>query len=255
SIASGSGSINATSGDYTPSLAGSTTIRATAGAKNATTSILVTVGALHHLAWNASPSTTNADASVSFLAAAFDAHGNVRSDPISYSVYSGSGTIGAANGLYAPNLVGNATIRASAGALTLDATIVVTPGALHHVTFASAPTATDADTPVTFAAQARDAHDNARPDAIAYAIFSGSGSVSAAGLYTPSLAGGATIRASAGSVHADASITVSPGPLHHVAFTLAPTSTDADHAVTFHAVAYDDKGNARGDPIAYSLDA
>jgi hypothetical protein len=253
-VTSGSGSVGATSGLYAPTLVGTTNVSATAGARSASASILVTIGALHHLAWSASPTTTDADTAVTFTAQAFDAHGNLRSDPIAYGIASGSGGIGASSGLFAPSAAGATTIRAAAGALNVTASILVTPGPLDHVTFTSAPASTDADTPVTFTAQPRDDKENARSDGIAYSLASGGGAVDpASGLYTPSTAGSVTVRATAGAKHADATIAVSPGPLHHVSFTSAPTSTDADHAATFHAVAYDDKGNARPDAVAYGL--
>src|SRR5581483_1289273 len=191
----------------------------------------VNTGPLDHFFFSAAPATVAADGSATFTAIAKDAANNTRAEGANYNVTAGSGAIGLKTGLFTPNLVGSATIEARNGTIASTTTILVTVGALDHVSFTSAPSTLPADTTGTFTASAYDVKGNARADPITYT----------------------SNNASVGSISATTGLSVTPGGLHHVTFTSAPTSTDADTPVTFTAQARDSHDNARADAITYGI--
>ncbi|MHB8605876.1 MAG: beta strand repeat-containing protein [Thermoplasmatota archaeon] len=253
-IVSGSGSIDAATGVFTPNKVGSTVVRATVGAFHADATIGVGVGGLDHLTWVSAPATTRSDTPVTFSAAAFDARGNARNDTIGYALDTGSGAVDTTTGRFTPHLVGTSTIKAFAGTVSTTTTVVVTLGPADHVAFVNPPTATDTDTRVTFLAHAVDAQGNARADGVTYFLDKGPGAVNAtSGAYAPNSVGTAVIRALSGTMSASTSLAVRVGALDHIDFDRAPTSTDVLTAVDFHAVPLDAHGNLRDDPVLYAV--
>ncbi|MHB8605498.1 MAG: PKD domain-containing protein [Thermoplasmatota archaeon] len=195
SVASGSGSIGAASGVFSPNQVGATLVEAAAGAKTATSAITVTVGALDHVTFTAAPATTDADHSVIFAALPYDVKGNLRADPVSYSIDDGSGLIDATDGQFYPFYVGTTTVRASAGGAHATSLITVTPGALDHIKIANAPLTVNVNEPAQLSVLAFDKNGNARASAPAVTWATTSGSVSAAGVLKLASAGSATLTA------------------------------------------------------------
>ncbi|HVM45856.1 MAG TPA: hypothetical protein VM582_07975, partial [Candidatus Thermoplasmatota archaeon] len=246
----GSGELSP-AGLFTPHAAGTSTITASVGAIEATRSVAVAPGAPASLAFVEAPPVTDADTPVSLRAVVRDAKGNLRADLVTYEVVSGVGSL-ATDGAFTPTRTGTVVVRATAGSLTREATLVVAAGMPVRIAFSAAPADTDADTPVTFAASALDAQGNVVPVAVGYEVV-GSGAIDASGAFTPALAGTTTVVAKLGLIEERADVVVTPGALHEVRFTQEDVSTDADKPVQFAAAGFDRHGNARADPVAYTV--
>jgi hypothetical protein len=218
SVVNGGGTIGA-GGLFTAGLTAGTftgTVRATSGALTADATVIVT-GALATLTVTPNPATLATGATQQFTVVGRDALNNVVAVTPTWSVVNSGGTI-SAGGLFTAGLVSGTftnTVRATSGAITGSATVIVTPGALTSITVLPNPVALPTGTTQQFTALGRDANGNIVAITPTWSVVNGGGTIALAGLFT---AGGATgtftntVRATSGAVSGLATVTVTAGP-------------------------------------------
>lgn len=134
SVTNGGGTINATSGLFTAGAVAGTfanTVRATSGAIFGTATAIVTPGALATITVTPNPARLATGAQQQFTAVGRDGSGNVVAITPVWSVVNGGGTINASTGLFTAGAVAgtfNNTVVATSGALSGNATVIVTSG-------------------------------------------------------------------------------------------------------------------------------
>lgn len=130
------------------------------------------------------------------------------------------------------------------GAWNTTGPIEVLPSEIARVGWLEAPQGTDADTNVTFLAQAQDEYGNPREDPVAYTLDAGSGVVHpATGLFEPQATGMVVVNATAEGFFNTTRIEVAPGGLQHVDL-VGPDPVVAGTSLTFSIEGSDSKGNA-----------
>jgi streptogramin lyase len=148
-------------GLYTPDKAGSWTVTAGAGGKQATASVDVSPGALARIELSPATVTLTADDTQQFSTKGFDAKGNERPVTIGWRLDGGApaGTV-TSGGLYTPSKVGTWTLAAAEGAIQATARITVKPGRL--ALFEMTPEASEVDkgAEVKFTLKLEDAKGN-----------------------------------------------------------------------------------------------
>ncbi|MDO8490789.1 MAG: nidogen-like domain-containing protein [Dehalococcoidia bacterium] len=134
------------------------------------------------------------------------------------------------------------------------------PGQLHHIVVSPASPSLVVGGSETFTAQGYDAYD----DPVAGLTFAWSltgaaaGSINATtGVFTAGTEAGSysnVIVATSGAITGNASVIVTPGPLHHTVVSPASPSLTVGGAQTFTAATFDQYNNARsGDTIVWSV--
>lgn len=219
SVVSGGGTISA-GGLFTAGLVAGTfsnTVRATLGTLTADATVILTGGALTTITVTPSPATMAGGGTQQFTAIGRDANGNVIAITPTWSVVNTGGTIGT-SGLFTAGLVSGTftnTVRATSGAISGNATVIVTPGALSSITVLPNPVALPVTTTQQFTAIGRDANGNILAITPVWSVVNGGGTISAGGLFTAAGVAGVhanTVRAVSGATSGTASVTVTAGP-------------------------------------------
>jgi hypothetical protein len=134
SVTNGGGTINASSGLFTAGTVAGTytnTVRATSGTIFGTATAIVTPGPLATITVTPNPARLATGAQQQFTAVGRDGSGNVVAITPVWSVVNGGGTINASTGLFTAGAVAgtfNNTVVATSGALSGNATVIVTSG-------------------------------------------------------------------------------------------------------------------------------
>jgi len=179
------------SGLYTPTLVGTHTVTATAGALDGSATVTVVAGALDSLAVTPFTVTITADQTQAFTASGQDAQGNPV--PVSATWSVNGGTVSPA-GLYDASPVGAWTVAATAGGFVANAVVTVTPGAPALLTLTPETAEVEIDVPVQFTAAVTDADGNPVFPAIEWG-GTGVGSVDGSGRFVSAVGGDATVTA------------------------------------------------------------
>ncbi|OJT26903.1 hypothetical protein BO221_02520 [Archangium sp. Cb G35] len=251
-ILEGGGTIDA-SGVFTAGTVAGTyanTVRAIADGVSATATVIVEPGPAERI--ELSPSTVRLapGGTVRFSARVVDAHGNVRTDTVSWRLGSSlAGTLGASPGDFtASTRAGSypAAIVAESGGLSASASVVIQPGALARLLLSPTSASLQVRESVAFTARGLDAYDNEVPLTPSWEVSGGGGTIDVHGTFTAGTTAGTyndTVRVSAEGMSASASVVVRPGPV--VGVSLTPTNPTLRPLGTqqFSARAWDAFGN------------
>lgn len=153
-----------------------------------------------------------------------------------------------------------ATNAGGSGDTTKTNYITVTPGALHHITVSPSHPTVDITASQTFTATGFDQFNNARSgDTIAWSVANATvGSINAStGVFTAGTVAGTynnVVVAVSGAVTGNASVVVTPGPLHHIMVGPSHPTVGITASQTFTATGFDQFNNARtGDTFTWSV--
>lgn len=221
------------------------TIVATIGAVTSTSSVTVSAGALHDMVISPAANTLQVDVTQQYTAVGHDAHGNVVAIPaLVWSLTEvASGTV-ATNGLYtAGTLPGAYLMTATSGTVVKTATIVVTAGALAEMAITPLMLTLSQNATQQFTVLGTDAHGNATAvlPAATWSTTDG-GTIDASGLFTAGVTAGmflGAVHATSGAHVANATISVSVGPLASIAVTPANSFLMPGGTVQYTAVGHD----------------
>ena len=242
-VASG-GTINLTTGMFT---AGSTTgtytntVRASVDGLTGFATVIVNSGPLASITVTPNPGSMQLNGTQQFTAVGKDASGNVVPITPTWAVINGGGSIDA-NGLFtAGSSAGtyNNTVRATSGAISGTATVIVTAisQALRTVTVTPNPAIMSTNATQQFTATGRDQYGNILATSVVWSVVNGGGTIDANGFFTAGNATGTfnnTVKATSGTISGTATVditTVAPAPLVNLG-AAAPNGIMAGTAVT-----------------------
>ena len=251
SVLAGGGTIDQsgvfTAGTTPGSYAG--TVQVANGSIKAVATVNVTAGPATSITVTPNPSTLAAGATQQFTAVGKDASGNVVPLNITWSVVSGGGTIDGGGLFTAGGSLGTfiGTVKATSGALSGNATVIVTTGALASIVVTPNPANLNPGAAQTFTAQGFDAAGNTVVISPTWAVVNGGGAIDAAGNFTAGAAAGTytnTVRATSGNLSGFATVNVGSGlALATITVTPNPVTMSINGQQQFTAVGRDVNGN------------
>jgi Ice-binding-like len=217
-VSAGGGTITST-GLYTAGTTAGTftnSVSVTCNGVTASATIIVTAGPLLTITVTPNPDTLAIGATQQFTAVGKDANGNVVAITPVWSTVNPPGSINATGLFTAGNTTGSFpnTVKATQGAISGTATVVVIAGALFTITVTPNPDTLAINTTQQFTAVGKDAGGNVVPipAPLVWSVVNGGGSIVAnTGLFT---AGGATgtftntVRATSGAIFGSATVVV-----------------------------------------------
>ena len=253
SVVSGGGTVNAT-GLFTAGTALGTftnTVQASSGGITANATVTVTAGPLATITVSPNPKTLAAGATQTFTATGADAAGNAVAITPVWSVVNGGGTIDASTGVFTAGAAGGTftnTVKATSGAISGTATVVVTTGpALTTITVTPNPASVPVNSTQTFSAVGRDGSGNVVVITPVWSVVNGGGTINAtSGVFTAGAVAGTfsnTVQAPSGGVSGTATVVVTTGPaLTTITVTPNPASVSTGGTQQFTAVGRDGNG-------------
>jgi len=234
-------------------------VTVSSGGINASASVTVSTGALAALMISPQNPTLPAAGQQQFSAAGSDSCGNAVTPSVTWSATAAAGSINT-TGLFTatstPGSYGNA-ITATQGSVSSTTGITVTGGSVATVEVSPSMASLTPGAQQQFTAVAKDSQGNVvTGGAVTWALVSGGGSITGAGLLTASnTAGsyGASVQATVSGVTGTASLTVVAGPAATVAVTPSMATLAPSGTTTFSAQVADSFGNLRNDPVTWSV--
>jgi hypothetical protein len=221
SVVAGGGTITST-GLFTAGTTAGTftnTVSVTCSGITATATIIVTPGALATITVTPNPATLPINTTQQFTAVGKDANGNVVAITPVWTVANGGGSIVAGTGLFTAGATAgtfNNTVVATSGAISGNATVIVTTGALATITVTPNPATVQINTTQQFTAVGRDAGGNVVAITPVWTVTNGGGTINAgSGLFTAGGTAGTfsnTVRATSGAIFGTATVNVTVGP-------------------------------------------
>lgn len=250
STSAGGGTISPTGLFTAGTVAGTFTnlVTATNGTASGSATVIVTPGAVATLTLTPNPATVAVGVTQQFTAVARDANGNVLALTPTWSVVNGGGTIGV-GGLFTAGLVtGTFTnaVRATIGAISAEATVIVTGGALATLTVTPNPATLAIGATQQFTVVGRDALNNVVAVTPTWSVVNSGGTISAGGLFTAGLVSGTftnTVKATSGAITATATVVVTPGALTSITVLPNPVALPTGTTQQFTALGRDVNGN------------
>ncbi|OYV67999.1 MAG: hypothetical protein B7Z74_08905, partial [Deltaproteobacteria bacterium 21-66-5] len=224
------------------------TVRATSGALSGTVTVNVTAGPLAAITVTPNPTTMPVNGTQQFVAVGRDANGNTTPVAAAWTVVAGGGSISSTGVFTAGGVAGTFanTVKATSGALSTTATVVVTAGPLASITVSPNPVTMLVNGTQSFTAVGKDAGGNVIPITPGWSVVAGGGTVDGAGLFTAGTAPGTytnTVMATSGTVSGAATVTVTAGPLASIAVTPSPASLVINGTQQLVAMGRDINGN------------
>jgi hypothetical protein len=251
-VAAGGGTIDG-GGRFTAGVTPGTytnTVVATSGALTGRATVIVTAGPLATITVTPNPASMAINGTQQFTAVGADIGGNPVAIVPVWSVVAGGGTINGVTGLFtAGTLTGTFTntVRATSGAISGSATVIVTSGPLATITVTPNPVFMAMGATQQFVAVGRDASGNVFIITPVWSVVAGGGTINAAGLFTAGAAAGTflnTVRATSGAIFGSATVTVNPAlALTTITVSPNPGTMQTGNTQTFTAVGRDQNGN------------
>ena len=246
-----SGSGSCTGADCGSTTPGSYTVTGTNGTSTDTATLTVTNGALASIVIAPHTASVSADATQSYTAEGFDAHGNDIGNVTAGTTFSISGSGSCTGADCGSTTPGSYTVTGTNGTSTDTATLTVTNGALASIVIAPHTASVSTDATQGYTAEGFDAHGNDIGNVTAGTTFSISGSGSCTGADCGSTTPGSyTVTGTNGTSTDTATLTVTNGALASIVIAphTASVSTDATQAYT--AEGFDAHGNDIGNVTA-----
>ena len=194
------------------------TVQVGSGGIKAFATVIVTAGPLATLTVTPNPATMTLNAVQQFTAVGKDVAGNVIVITPTWAVVALGGAINANTGLFTAGTVAGTftnTIRATSGAVSGYATVIVTSGSLASITVTPNPVSMFTNSTQQFLAVGKDANGNVFVITPVWSVAAGGGIISNTGLFTAGGIAGSfpnTVVATSGLISGNASVTVTSSP-------------------------------------------
>jgi hypothetical protein len=222
------------------------TIVATIGSVTSTSTIVVSAGGLASITVSPDTITLSVGATHQYTAIGHDAHGHIV--PISARVWSAAeaaGTVDTSGMFTASTVTGTTTlaVTATSGSISGSARVIVSAGELATITISPESVTLDGGATQQFTAVGKDSYGNVA--AIAPTWQASMGSVTGTGLFTSAYTPGTyleAVTATAGLIHASATVIVNPGPLYSIVIAPANPILLPGQQMQFTAVGHDAGG-------------
>jgi parallel beta-helix repeat protein len=230
---------------------GAHTVTGSSAGKTSTAPLSVTAGPLDHLALSPSSALIAVGASQTYTAQGFDQYDNSLGDVTASTSFT-IGPDGSCTGTTCTaSTSGVHTVTGSSAGKTGTATLNVSSASVDHIVISPASATITAGGSRTYTAQAFDASNNSLGDVTASTTFTVAPDGSCtANVCTATTAGSHTVTASSGGKTSDASLSVSAGPLDHLALSPASASIGAGGSQSYTAQGRDQYNNSLGDVTA-----
>ena len=225
------------------------TVKAAVGTVNGTATVVVTVGTLASVTVTPDPATVAINGIQQFIATGLDIAGNPVVITPTWSVVASGGTINATGSFTAGTVPGTfiESVKATSGAFSGTATVVVTAGTLATITVTPSPATTAINGMQQFTAVGKDSSGNVVGITPTWSVVASGGTIDATtGLFTAGLTTGTftnTVNAAVGTVNGTATVIVTPGQLDRIIVTPNPDSVSINGQTQFIATGRDITGN------------
>ena len=230
------------------------TVQASNSGVIGTATVIVTPGPVATITVTPNPATLDAGLTQQFTAVGKDASGNVVAITPAWSIVNVGGTIDATTGLFTAGAATGTytnTVKATSGAISGFATVVVTSPLASLATIVVTPNPATVNTNGTqqFTAVGRDANGNVVAITPVWSVVNGGGSINAAsGLFTAGAVIGTyagTVKATSGAISGAATVNViAPvAALASIDVTPNPATVNTSATQTFTAVGRDASNN------------
>ncbi|TML89627.1 MAG: hypothetical protein E6G06_14165, partial [Actinobacteria bacterium] len=235
----------------TATRAGAHTVTGTGVGKTSTAELNVTAGPLDHLVLSPSSAVIAPGASQTYTTEGRDQYDNLLGDVTANTTFTidldGSCLVATCTA----SVDGVHTVTGTAVGATGTATLTVSSAAVDHIVISPASASITAGGSQTYTAQAFDASNNSLGDVTGSTTFTISPDGSCTGnTCTATQAGSHTVTGSSGGQTSNATLTVNPGPLHHLALSPASATIGSGGSRTYTAQGRDQYDNSLGDVTA-----
>jgi hypothetical protein len=237
-----------TGSSCTATQSGPHTVTGNDGGKTGTASLTVTTAALDHLALSPASASISAGGSQSYTADGRDQYDNSLGDvtaSTTFSIAPNGSCTGATCTASAP---GAHTVTGTDAGKTGTASLDVTAGAVDHIVISPASATISAGGSKSYTAEGFDALNNSLGDVTASTTFSIAPNGSCTGnVCTATVTGAHTVTGDDGGKTASASLSVTAGPLDHLALSPASASIASGGTQSYTAEGRDQYENSLGD--------
>jgi parallel beta-helix repeat protein len=240
-----------TGASCTATAAGAHTVSATSGGKNGTASLTVTTAALDHLVLSPASATMTSGRSQDYTADGRDQYDNSLGDVTASTTFSISPDGLCTGATCTASVAAPHTVTGTKSGKTGSATLQVNPAAVDHIVISPGSATAAAGSAETYTAEGFDASNNSLGDVTAFTTFSISPDGTCLGAScAATTAGPHTVTGNDGGKTSMAALTVSAGPLDHLALSPASASITAGSSQAFTADGRDHYDNSLGDVTA-----
>jgi parallel beta-helix repeat protein len=237
-----------TGASCTATTMGAHSVSATSGGKSGAASLSVTGAALDHLVLSPPSATITAGGSQTYITEGRDQYDNALGDVTASTTFSISPDGSCAGATCTASVAGPHTVTGSKSGKTGNAALQVDAAVVDHIVISPASTTVAAGSAQTYTAEGFDASNNSLGDVTAFTTFSISpdGTCLAASC-AATAAGPHTVTGNDGGTTSSGALTVTAGPLDHLALSPASASITAGGSQAYTADGRDQYDNSRGD--------
>ncbi|UCH88342.1 MAG: Ig-like domain-containing protein [Thermoplasmata archaeon] len=237
---SGGGTIDASSGIFSPTTTGSWIVTAAVDNIVDYATVNVNPGSLAEIKISPQDQSISADDTIQFFAEGYDLHGNALSS-ISVNWASTNGEI-STMGKFKPFSTGTVTIYANSSGVSGSTKVTVTPGILSSITIDPSSASVDADSTVDFNVIGADTNGNeVTVESVTWEAENGE--ITDDGLFIPELVGTWKISAKTGTISDNAEVSVNHGKLARLEIVPSQMTLVVDDSVDLSLNGYDAKNN------------
>jgi parallel beta-helix repeat protein len=240
-----------TAATCTATAAGAHTVTGTNAGKTGTASLTVTAGALDHLVLSPASATVSAGGSQAYTAEGRDQYDNSLGNVTSSTTFSIAPDGSCTGPTCTASLSGTHTVTGTKAGKTGTASLEVTANSLDHIVISPASATIGAGSSQAYTAEGFDASNNSLGDVTAFTAFSISPDGSCTGATCTATAAGAhNVTGNDAGKTSTASLTVTAGPLDHLALSPATATIPSGGSQDYTADGRDQFDNPLGDVTA-----
>jgi parallel beta-helix repeat protein len=228
--------------------AGAHTVTGTSGGKTGTASLTVTAAALDHLVLSPASATITAGGSQVYTAEGRDQYDNSLGDVTASTTFSIAPDGSCAGATCTASTAGAHTVTGTKSGKTGTASLQVNPAVVDHIVISPSSATIGAGGSQAYTAEGFDAANNSLGDVTAFTTFSIAPSGACVGASCTATAAGAyTVTGNDGGKTSTASLTVTAGPLDHLALSPASATISSGGSQAYTADGRDQYDNSLGD--------
>ena len=232
----------------TATAAGVHTVTGNDSGKTDTASLTATAGPLDHLVLAPASATISAGGSQAYTAAGSDQYGNDLGDVTSSTTFTIAPNGSCTDATCTASLAGTHTVTGTDAGKTGTASLDVTTGGVDHIVISPASASISAGGSRAYTAEGFDSANNSLGDVTESTTFSIGPDGSCTGATcTATTAGPHTVTGNDGGKTSTAALTVTAGPLHHLALSPASATIPSGGSQSYTADGRDQYDNSLGD--------